>query len=153
GKHPNGSAIHAGSLCVRAPSVIAIRLPADLFAGAEFVATGILHAQTGVEGSVQLMAQVGTSPQMTGLRPDLPLLLSDTVAARRRWESSFDDFRRWFPAALCYTKIVPVDEAVTLTLYHREDEPLCRLMLDDNEKARLDRLWEELHFISHDALT
>src|SRR5207248_9857706 len=53
----------------------------------------------------------------------------------------------------CYTKIVPVDEAVTLTLYHREDEPLCRLMLDAKEKARLDRLWEELHFVSHDALT
>jgi len=34
--------------------------------------------------------------------------------------------------------------AVTLTLYHREDEPLCRLMLDAKEKARLDRLWEEL---------
>ncbi len=48
---------------------------------------------------------------------------------------------------------MPVDEAVTLTLFHREDEPFCRLMLDDAQRAQLDRLWAELHFVSHDALT
>jgi hypothetical protein len=47
---------------------------------------------------------------------------------------------------------VPVDEVVTLTLFHREDEPLQRLMLSEAEIQRLDRLWEELHFISQDAL-
>ena len=26
-------------------------------------------------------------------------------------------------------------------------------MLDDAQKAKLDRLWDELHFVSHDALT
>ena len=44
--------------------------------------------------------------------------------ARRRIEAWFDDFRRLFPAALCYTKIVPVDEVVTLTLFYREDDHL-----------------------------
>jgi hypothetical protein len=58
-----------------------------------------------------------------------------------------------FPAALCYTKIVPVDEVVTLTLFHREDDPLRRLMLDEQGQAELDRLWSELHFVAHDALT
>jgi hypothetical protein len=47
---------------------------------------------------------------------------------------------------------VPVDEVITLSLYYREDENLKRLMLDDAESAKLDRLWEELHFISRDAL-
>jgi len=56
-----------------------------------------------------------------------------------------------FPAALCYTKIVPVDEVVTLTLYYREDDQLARLMLTEAQKAHLDRLWDELHYISHDA--
>src|SRR5262249_1217712 len=64
-----------------------------------------------------------------------------------------EQFRQLFPAALCYTKIVPVDEVITLTLFHREDENLCRLMLDDKQTARLNRLWEELHFISRDAFT
>ncbi len=35
-----------------------------------------------------------------------------------------------FPPAVCYTKIVPVDEVVTLILFHREDDQLVRLMLD-----------------------
>src|SRR5260221_14471440 len=64
-----------------------------------------------------------------------------------------DEFRRIFPAALCYTKIVPVDEVVTLTLFYREDDHLARLMLDDAQKAKLDRLWDELHYISQEALT
>jgi len=42
---------------------------------------------------------------------------------------------------------------VTLTLFYRQDEPLARLLLDDAQKARLDRLWDELHFVSQDALT
>ncbi len=55
--------------------------------------------------------------------------------------------------ALCYTKIVPVDEVVTLTLYYREDNQLARLMLDTQQKQYLDRLWDELRFISQDSLT
>jgi hypothetical protein len=153
GKHPDGSPIDPASLCVQAPSLIEIRLPADLFAGAELVTTGTLHPQTGAEGSVQLQATTKAPPAADGLRPDLPVVVNDGSAARKRWERSFEDFRRWFPAALCYSKIVPVDEVVTLTLFHREDEPLCRLFLDEKEKARLDALWEELHFVSHDALT
>ena len=68
-------------------------------------------------------------------------------------QAACEDFRRMFPPALCYTKIVPVDEMVTLTLFHREDDALARLMLDDAQKAKLDRMWSELHFIAQDALT
>lgn len=81
-----------------------------------------------------------------------PVLVRDGSAARRRLETAFDDFRALFPAALCYTKIVPVDEVVTLTLFYREDEPLRRLMLDDAQSAALDRMWDELHFVSESAL-
>jgi hypothetical protein len=63
-----------------------------------------------------------------------------------------DEFRQLFPAALCYTKIVPVDEVVTLTLFYREDDQLRRLMLNSAETAELERLWAELHYVSHDAL-
>jgi hypothetical protein len=152
GKHPNGTAIDAASLCVQAPSVIEVRLPAELVAGAEFVTTATLHPQTGHEGSVQ--AQVlTTKPTATSLRPDAVILTNNNSKARKRFEKAFDEFRLLFPAALCYVKIVPVDEVVTLTLFHREDEPLRRLMLNEAEIQRLDRLWEELHFVSQDALT
>jgi hypothetical protein len=174
GKHPNGSTVDAASLCVQAPSVLEIHLPADLVAGAELVTTAVLDQPTGAEGSVQV--QVTTTPpaQQSGLvassprvsdrngawtsnnrevSHSSPILVNEGSAARQRIEASFDEFRRWFPAALCYEKIVPVDEVITLILFHREDEPLCRLMLDDAQKAKLDRLWEELRYVSRDALT
>ena len=174
GKHPNSSPVDAASLCVRAPSVIEVRLPADLVAGAEFVTSGTLHAETGKEGSVQFQVLTTKPETAKGLQATAaietnangpwtsnnrsvshttPIVAMDGSQARRRIEASFDEFRLWFPAALCYTKIVPVDEVVTLTLYYREDDHLRRLMLDEVETARLDRLWDELHFVSYDALT
>ncbi len=172
GKHPTGATVDAKSLCVRAPAVIEVRLPADLAEGCEFVATATLHKETGREGSVQMQAlttkpaasdltagtvteQGGKSTWSDGERPvvsDSPILVSDGSAARKRIEAALDAFRQLFPAALCYTKIVPVDEVVTLTLYYREDDALRRLMLDEKETAQLERLWAELHYVSHDAL-
>lgn len=152
GRHPEGADVDAAGLCVQAPSVIAVRLPADLIAGCEFVTTGVLHP-TGADGSVQLQVLASPPAALNTLRGDTPVLVNDGSAARKRFESAFDDFRRLFPAALCYSRIVPVDEAITLAQFHREDEPLTRLMLDDAQRARLDRLWEDLHFVSQDALT
>src|SRR4030095_3851138 len=71
----------------------------------------------------------------------------------KRIESAFQEFRQLFPSALCYTKIVPVDEVVTLTLFYREDDHFKRLMLSDAQAARLDRLWDEMHYVAQDALT
>ncbi|HBN76975.1 MAG TPA: hypothetical protein DD473_14395 [Planctomycetaceae bacterium] len=173
GKHPDGADVAATSLCVRAPSLIEVRLPASLIDGAEFVVQGRLHPTGGGEGSVQLQVST-TKPTATELHPgtynsenlngawtssmpsmafEAPVLVHDGSAARQRFEAAFDEFREMFPAAVCYTTIVPVDEVVTLTLFHREDKLLSRLMLDDKQHAKLDRLWAELHFVSRDSLT
>ena len=63
-----------------------------------------------------------------------------------------DEHRSLFPAAACYTQIVPVDVLHTTTPFYREDHHLTRLMLDDAQKSQLDRLWEELHYVSQSAL-
>jgi hypothetical protein len=152
GRHVDGSAIAAGSLCVRAPQSIAVRIPADLAAGSELVASAALDAKSGREGSVQVTLSTTAPDQGSVLRSDAPILVADGTAARKRMEESLATFRELFPAALCYVKIVPVDEVVTLTLYYREDGYLKRLMLDDAQTARLDRLWSELRFVSQDAL-
>lgn len=174
GRHPRGTGtVGTSSICVRAPSVLEIRLPAELVDGCEFVTTGALHPDSVAEGSVQMQVltnrpsgkpglaasgpreQGGKSTWSDGDRPvvsDSPILVGDRSAARKRMENAFDEFRQLFPAALCYTKIVPVDEVVTLTLYYREDDPLRRLMLSDAQAAELDRLWSELHYVSQDAL-
>ena len=171
-QHPTGASVDANSLCVRAPSVIEVRLPADLAEGWEFVATTALHKPTGSEGSVQMQVltakpailgltagaareQGGKSTWSDGERPvvsDAPILVTDGSATRQRVENAFSLFRQLFPAALCYTKIVPVDEVVTLTLFYREDDHLRRLMLNQAQATELDRLWAELHYVSHDAL-
>ena len=85
-----------------------------------------------------------------------PSCRSSSATARRRGgglNRRSMTIRQVFPPALCYTKIVPVDEVVTLTLFYREDDHLRRLMLDQAQAAELDRLWAELHFVSQDALT
>jgi hypothetical protein len=151
GRHPDGSTRDAANLCVAAPSVVEVRLPADLAAGSALVATAVLDPHTGAEGSVQLSAGTQKPGSLTELRPDAPVLVREGSSAQKRFLQAFAEFRRWFPKALCYIQIVPVDEVVTLTLFHREDEPLARLMLDDAEAARLDGLWKELHFVSQDA--
>jgi hypothetical protein len=60
----------------------------------------------------------------------------------------FAGFRAVFPTEIFYGKITPDDEAVSLKLFHREDEPLKRLFTDDESYKRLDHAWEELRFIS-----
>lgn len=161
-------------LRMHAPSLIEVVLPADLVEGCEFVAAGALHPEAGREGSVQLQILTAKPDPASGLLPGAvtetrgngpwtsndrsvsntaPILVAAESAARRRIDAALDDFRRVFPAALCYTKIVPVDEVVTLTLFYREDLHFARLLLDEAEAARLDRLWDELHTVSQDALT
>jgi hypothetical protein len=172
GRHPQGAAVESKSLGVQAPSIVEVRLPTEFAEGYELVTTATLHQKTGSEGSVQMQV-LTTKPESLSLaagtvkeegnkstwsdgeRPavsDSPILVAKGSAARKRIETAFDEFRQLFPAALCYTKIVPVDEVVTLTLYYREDEPLKRLMLDTAQSAEIDRLWAELHFVSQDPL-
>lgn len=174
GKHPNGSTVEAASLCMKAPAVIEVRIPTDLIEGYEFIATGSLHRETGAEGSVQLQVLPAKPERAAGLLPTIaternagglwtsnnrgvshttPIIVNDGSESRRRIEASLAAFRSLFPIALCYTKIVPVDEVVTLAHFYREDIELQRLMLDEAQTARLNKLWDELLFVSLDALT
>ncbi len=145
--------IDEASLSVQAPSVITVRVPAELASGCELVVGGQLDQTAGAEGSVQLQVVAGRPETPPGLHPGSPILVKDGSSTRKRIESALGEFRALFPSALCYTKIVPVDEVITLMLFYREDDHLVRLMLDESQKASLDRLWDELHFVSQDALT
>ncbi len=156
----------------KAPSVIELKISAGHAADAEFVVTGRLA--TGSTGSVQMQVLTAKPPSLQpGLIPGgsssalvkgtwsdnnlqtrhgAPVIAVEGSAAWRRHGDMFAEFRALFPIALCYTKIVPADEVVTLTLFHREDEPLRRLMLDAAETEDLDRLWDELIFVSEAPL-
>ncbi len=159
------------SLRSRASEVVEFHVPAALAKGTEFVVNGRLAAKG--EGSVQMQVLTEKPPATQGLvagslqtglkngkwsdnnlvtQHSAPIIVNDGSEARKHFETAFDDFRALFPIALCYTKIVPVDEVVTLTLFHREDDQLKRLMLDEAQSAELDRMWNELRFVSESPL-
>lgn len=141
----------APQITTQSPSVIEIHIPAALSIDTEFVTTARLADPS--KGSVQtvVLTKHPETP-ITELRPDLPVIVGENSNSHKKFNRWFQDFRNLFPISLCYSRIVPVDEGVTLTLYHREDEHLSRLMLTDAEIKQLDRLWEELLFISEAPL-
>jgi len=170
-KNPSAHSLASILLPKSAPSILEVQIPAALANGTEFIVTGRLASKT--SGSVQmqvltekpraattLVAGKSESAQKSGQWSDnnlvtqhsAPILVNDASEPRARFEAAFDDFRALFPIALCYTKVVPVDEVVTLTLFHREDEPLRRLMLSEAESSELDHLWDELLFVSEAPL-
>ncbi len=151
GKHPAGGSVDAADLVVKAPAVIEIRLSAELARGREVVASAQIDPAFGSQGVVQVQL-LGAEPESVPVTPSTAFLVGQTGQARDRVTAAMEDLRNLFPPALCYARIVPVDEVVTLTLFHREDEHLQRLMLEENEIAELNRLWDELYFISQEPL-
>ena len=155
-------------------TVIEVALPAGLPKGAEFLVE--CHLPKEASGAACVQARVTTTPSAVSGRIfptgapinkkkggkwsdgegamgfSAPLLVTEGGAAQRELLRSAQEFRDIFPSALCYARVVPVDEVVTLTLFYREDDSLRRLMLDDKAAAELDRLWSDLRFISQEAL-
>jgi len=172
GPQPDGVDLAATDYFVSSPKTVAIRIPASLVSNTELVTTGKLHPALGRSGSVQFSVGVDapkpdaaniptttiknqdpnwTNPSRQVLVAS-PIVVTPNSEAEERIRNAFAKFRELFPIALCYTKIVPVDEVVTLTLFYREDDALQRLMLSEKEVTELNRLWDELHYVSQDAL-
>jgi hypothetical protein len=81
--------------------------------------------------------------------PRAARIVHPRVAAER--VRSAAEFRALFPPAVLFEPIIPRDAQGSLFLYHREDEPLRRLLLYEAGRAELDRLWSELEFVSEQA--
>ncbi len=81
--------------------------------------------------------------------PRAAQIVHPRVAAERARSAA--EFRALFPPAVLFEPIVPRDAQGSVFMYHREDEPLRRLLLDGAGRAELDRLWSELRFVSEDA--
>ncbi|HLY76190.1 MAG TPA: DUF1592 domain-containing protein, partial [Planctomycetota bacterium] len=139
-----------GDLVVPANSSVEVRLPSALFREHELVVEARVDPAGGDRG---VQFQLATSDQ-----PPLRVLDGKqgcvaTGAASKKLAAGLDEFRRCFPLFLCYPHVVPDDEVVCLKLFHRDDEPLVRLFLDDAQAKRLERLWEEHRFISQWPVT
>jgi hypothetical protein len=133
------------NLVASANAVTEIKLPAALFAGREFVVQAKLDGAT-TDGVVQVRAAADRPNATT--RWDGPVLASSHGAGYKRLLAGYAEFRRIFPLFICFPQVVPTDEVVCLKMFHREDEPLIRMFLDEKEAARLEHLWVEHRFIS-----
>ncbi len=88
--------------------------------------------------------------QATPGDPRAAQIVHPSAAAERAKPAA--EFRALFPPAVLFEPIVPRDAQGSLFMFHREDEPLRRLLLDAAGRAELDRLWSELQFVSEQAL-
>ena len=59
--------------------------------------SGMLDASSGHEGSVQLQLKGGSARPPRGVLADLPIVVRDGSAARRRFEAAFDQVRASSP--------------------------------------------------------
>jgi hypothetical protein len=141
GPRPGGKPADEASLVAAADSVTEVRLPAALLAGREFVVEGQLDEAPG-DRVVQFRVSGAPGPGAG------PVLASPDGPGYRHFLRGCADFRRLFPLFLCFPRVVPNDEVVSLKMFHREDGPLAELFLDAGERGRLDRLWDDHRFIS-----
>ena len=81
--------------------------------------------------------------------PRVAKIVHPRVAAEQARSAA--EFRALFPPAVLFEPIIPRDAQGSVFLYHREDEPLRRLLLDEAGRAELDSLWSELEFVSEQA--
>jgi hypothetical protein len=81
--------------------------------------------------------------------PRVATIVHPRVADERARSAA--EFRTLFPPAVLFEPIIPRDAQGSLFLYHREDEPLRRLLLDDAGRAELEQLWSEQEFVSEQA--
>ncbi|MCE9561208.1 MAG: DUF1592 domain-containing protein [Planctomycetes bacterium] len=127
-------------------AVIEVRLPAALFLGREFVVEGKVEAV----GDRVVQFQVLTAAPGPDVRLDakVPVVASPSSSAYKQLVAGSAEFRKVFPLFLCFPQVVPTDEVVSLKMFHREDEPLARLFLNDEQIKHLDRLWAEQRFVS-----
>ena len=162
GRHPNNREFDETSLLLQGSEVLEVRLPGSLVSERTFVVEVRMDPGNSPETLVRLdVRRTPTAPQVDrGLMwqyregesgPPLLVLRNDD-AVRKAVARSADEFRHAFPARVCYPGVIVRDTVVTLERFHRGDGHLSRLLLSAQEHERLDRLWEELHFISRDAL-
>ena len=126
-------------------AVVAIKLPAALFSGRDFVVDVKFEADASKRFANVMAA---TNPPDANSRWEGPILASADSPAYKAMVAAHDEFRRVFPLFLCFPEVVPSDEVVSLKMFHREDEPLERLFLSTEQSKELNRLWVAHRLIS-----
>ncbi len=166
GQHPQGRQVPETALVTAAGTEVVIdltALPADQLK--ELILPRFLRADVSLDeaspttASIQafLIAATGGGGRLaepvataTPGDPHAAQIVHPRVAADRARPT--EQFRALFPPAVLFQPVIPRDAQGSVFLYRREDEPLRHLLLDDAGRTEIDRLWEELNFVSEQPL-
>lgn len=135
------------SFVTASDQVTQLRLPAALLRDYQFVVDCRL-AMPHNDGAVQFQLTTLSTPADNGWTDTEPVVVGAEGNGRQQLIDGLGRFRQLFPPFVCYPHVIPVDEVVCLKTFHREDEPLRTLFLDDGQTAQLERLWAEHRFIT-----
>lgn len=147
GKHPLGRPAEENSLVLPLNKVTEVRLPAELFRDRQFVVDGKLDSGSD-QRAVQFQVLTTPPEPNAAWNAQTPVVAKASGSAHKKFVAGLAEFRRLFPPNICYPHVIPLDEVVCLKTFHREDEPLTRLFLDDDQTRQLERLWGEHRFIT-----
>jgi hypothetical protein len=161
GKHPLGHEIDAESFAVEAPALIELPFNAQLLAAVSdrhLVLDCELDPEHGREGAVLLQSATGRTPDtaVTGVGGESAELLvnRDSELVRGMVESA-EQFCETFPNRFFY-----VDRSRGLAAgfhlvegFFRDDRPLVQKVLSEQQIEELDRLWQELDFVTQHTET
>ncbi|MFO1046080.1 MAG: DUF1592 domain-containing protein [Planctomycetaceae bacterium] len=152
GVHPKGDVIAEDVCVIAAPRSITIEIPAKAFAGLRDVRFSLdveldrTHTKSGT-ATVSLFEQNADSKAATTSEP-AHLLVDPEHPVAKVVEASGIAFCRQFPNRFYF---VDGDRGLSAGFhliegFFRDDQPLCKLVLTDDENRELDRLWRELEF-------
>jgi hypothetical protein len=166
GQHPDGKTVPKSALVTPAGSEVLVslkKLPQPLLESLtlpRFLRADVsLDEASPDQAAVQafLIASTGgggphAEPVATATAgdPQAAVIVPARLAAERARPAA--EFRGLFPPAVLFQPVIPRDAQGSTFPYHREDEPLRRLLLDAAGRAEIDRLWSDLRFVSEDAL-
>ncbi|MDA0588212.1 MAG: DUF1592 domain-containing protein [Planctomycetota bacterium] len=150
GRHPLGKDADPASLVLASPTLLKIKLPSKAFGEEKrihFHAKAKFDRENSTAGFVRLGVFDHEPSEEEIARSEFPLVNPDHPTAARL-KKSCEEFCSTFPNRFLY-----VDDTRGLSAgfhliegFFRDDQPLCKLVLDEQQNAELNRLWDELYF-------
>ncbi len=157
GTHPKGTDIDPDSFVVEGACEIEIPLTPEMqlqLEGRNLLVKCQLDSENSPESSVFVRSSMRERPGKEFIR-SAELLIKRNSEAAKQLATSATVFCNAFPNRFFY-----VDEGRGLAAgfhlvegFFRDDQPLVTKVLDEQQKATLDRLWRELDFVTQSAET
>lgn len=147
GVHPRGNKIDADAVVLSTNGPLTITVPREAFVGKNDIRF-FVEATLDVEHAPSGMVRFGMSDSAVKLDDVAAVLVDPRSPIAEQLKTSNAKFCQTFPNRFVY-----VDDTRGLSAgFHlieglfRDDRPLCKLVLNDEQNRELNRLWDDLYF-------